>query len=116
MEAAEEGAVVDADRGFGVIPRERCLEVPEIAGQPIGIQSEVVAGAEDRVITQGRAEDVERLAKEVAGVIGAALGPELGDQLVPAEGTGMVDGQEGQQGDALPQGGSPGDRAVRTVE
>ena len=31
-------------------------------------------------------------------------------------GPGMLDGQEGQQGDALPQGGPPGDRAVGAVE
>ena len=108
--------MVHADRGLGVVPGERRLELPEIAGQPVGIQPEVVAGAEHRVLAQGRAEDVERLAKQVPGIVGAALGPEIGDQLVPAERAGMLDGQEGEQRDALPQGGSTGYRAVRAVE
>ena len=108
--------MVQADRGFGVIPGERRLELPEIAGQPVGIESEIVAGAEHRVIAQGRAEDVERLAQQVPGIVAAALGPEIGDQLVPAEGSGVFDCQQGQQRDALTHAGSTGDGPVRTVE
>ena len=52
----------------------------------------------------------------MAGIVGVALGPEIGDQPVAAERAGMLDGQEGQQGDALPQGGPTGHRAVGAVE
>ena len=65
--------MVHPDRGFGILPGECRFEFPEIRGQPVGIQSEVVAGAEHRVVAQRGAKDVERVAQEVPGLIGAAL-------------------------------------------
>ena len=116
MEAVEKRPVVQPEGPLEVVPAERRLELPEVAGQALGIQAEIVAGAEYGMLAQGRAEDVERLAEQVAGVGGAALGPEEGEQLVATERTGMLHGQQREQGDALPQGGPAGDGAVRTVE
>jgi hypothetical protein len=116
MEAAEERAVVDAHCGFKVAPAKCRLEFPEIAAEPVRTQSEVVAAAEHRFLAQGRAEDVERLAKQVAGIAGGALGPEIGDELVAAERSGMLNGQKSQERDALAQRGATDYRAVRALE
>jgi hypothetical protein len=59
MEAAEERPVVHCERLLEVVPGKRRLELPEITRQSVGIQPEVVTGAEHRVVTQGRAKDVK---------------------------------------------------------
>src|SRR5262245_5394500 len=116
VEPAEERPMVHADRLLQIVARKRCREVPEIAGQQFGVQPKVVAGAEHRVLTQGRAEEVKRGAKLVSGFSRAALGPEKGKQLVAAQGSRVLDGQQGKERNALPQGGPTCDRAVRTVQ
>ena len=116
METVEEGPVVHPDRGLQVVTGEGRLELPEIAGQSGRVEAKVVAGAEHRIIAQRRAEDVERIAKLVAGVAGVALGPELGDQSVAAEWAGVLHRQQGEQGDALPQGRPTGYGAVGAIE
>jgi hypothetical protein len=116
MESIEERSVVNTDGRFGVVTLDRSLELPKIAGDAGGVQAEVIAGAEHRVVAQGCAKDVERVAKEMPGVVGTALRPERRDQSVTAKGAGMLDCKKGQQRDALTQGGPAGYRGVRTVE
>src|SRR2546422_27912 len=106
MEPIEERSAVDGDRCFRVITAERRVELPEVAGEAGGVEAKVVAAALHRVVAQGRAKDVERVSKQVPGLVGAVLGPQRSEEAVPAEWTGMLDSQEGQQRDALPQGGA----------
>lgn len=116
MESIEERSAVDGDRRFRVIAAECRVELPEVASQAGGVEAKVVAGALHRVFAQGRAQDVERVSKQVSGLVGAVLGPQRGEEAVPAEGTGMLDSQAGQQRDALPQRGATAYGAVRAVE
>ena len=74
--------------------------------------AEVVAAAEHRVIAQRSPQDVEGVAQLVSGVVRAALRPDVGQQLFTTQRAGMLDGQQGQQSDALPQGGTTGYGAV----
>src|SRR5262245_8609482 len=105
MESAEKRPVVHADRLLEVGPSKRCLEVPEVAAPVIGVQTEVVPGAEHRVLAQSRAENVERRAKLVAGLGAAALGPEIREQLVATERAGVLDGENCEQREAVPECG-----------
>ncbi len=116
MEPGEEGSAVGTHRPLQLFSSHRRLELPEIAGQPLGVEPEVLASGEDGVVTQRRAEDVERFAEEMAGVGGVALGPEPGHQPVAAERAGVLDREQRQQGEALPQGGPARHGAVGTVE
>jgi hypothetical protein len=116
MEAVEERPVVDRDRRAGVAASEARLEVPEITGEPGRIEPEVVAGAQHRVVAQCGAEEVERVAEEVAGVGGVALGPKRGHQAVAAHGARVLNREEGQQCDALAQRRAASDRSIGTLE
>src|SRR5262245_58009969 len=107
MEAVEEGTGVDRLRLLQLALVEQALEGLHVARHPRGIEPEIVAGGDDRVLAERGPDHVQRVGQEGTGALDVRLGPEERDQLVARDQSASSHGEDGEEGE------SPSTRSTR---
>ena len=103
-ESVEKGTRVQANGLLQPSCGQRDFELRDIARDDGRIQPQIIESGGHRGVAEFLADGVERLRQRVTSVLRVPLGPEIGQQLVPAH-TAIADrGEEGEEGQTTPLG------------
>ncbi len=114
--AIQEAASVELDRSRQVTHRDRPLKTHHVARDHVRVEAQVVARGQDHVLAERFAQHIHSLAEKIARVLGIALRPEVGGELVARNGSRMGGREHGEQRKAMAMDGRPGQRATIGLE
>jgi hypothetical protein len=94
----------------------RTVEVGDIAGYPVGIEPDLASRGYERVITETASECMQQLAQPVARPPSIGLGPQQGNDLVPAQTPVACRSDERKQRERLPLGCASAQWPIRSLD
>jgi hypothetical protein len=111
-EAVEERPSVQRQRCGVIATRDGAIEVPGVDADQAGIQTDPVGRRRYRIRSQRGAHHVDGLFEQVPCVAGVALGPEIGNHLVPVDPGLGREPEQRQKAEAVALRGSTGEYPV----
>jgi len=116
IKAVEEWAAVQRHCACQVAALEGVRERVHVARDSLRIQPQFGRAEDQLGLVKIPAQSEARLPEEVTSVLGVALGPEEGDELVAARAILVRRGEQGEEGERIaPHGSAPTGRAVSFV-
>ena len=106
-EPVEEGAGVEGGGALGVPSIERLFELPGVGAQRRRVEAQLARTEEQVVGCQVAAEGVQGLVQEMTCLVGAALRPEVAEELVAADAPFPSGSEERKQSQGPPLSGRP---------
>ena len=112
IEAVEERRAVYLHRARAIAHPQSLFEDLHVACNGLGIEAQLRRAEEQLRLVEIAPQRVAGLLEETAAVLGVALGPEVGDQLVPAHPILARSGEEGEEGERLALHGRSRERSA----
>jgi hypothetical protein len=113
VHAVEERTGVQLHGASAIATRQRRSELPDVAGDPGGIERELLTTEKHPIASEIALQLIERLIQSVARTLAVGLGPEQSEKLLAREPARAVRGEHRQEGKAAAcrrrprRGGSP---------
>ena len=116
VKSVQQWTAIQCDSALEVSLIQQLLELNDVAGDVIDVQSQVVASGADSVLAQSRAQDVQRVGQLAAGAVAWTLRPQQRNDLVAAHALAVRSGQNGEERQAMALRGTTPYRCASQAE